>query len=350
MKYLPVVSVAALLLAAAVPAQQTPVLKPVPTKPAEAGRGPAPQPVGPGADPAETPVQAAPLRLTMAGPAIVAAKADVTLRLLIEVTEDSEVPAVLLNGIDLNVRVGGKDANPISRPGKGGPVALAAGTRIERQLTLPASAFMASPELTEMLVVAVSWKDQVGVDCTFKVAPDSSSVKLEDLDLAKTQVILVTNYGEMQLSFRPDKAPRHVENFVKLCLQGFYDGTKFHRVIKNFMIQGGCPNTKDDSKRAMWGSGGPGYRIDAEFNDLRHLKGTLSMARTSDPNSAGSGFFIVHKDAAHLDNQYSAFGNLVEGVDVLDAIANVAVGGPQRSTPQQPVVLEAAVVLPVAKK
>jgi peptidyl-prolyl cis-trans isomerase B (cyclophilin B) len=209
---------------------------------------------------------------------------------------------------------------------------------------------MANPDLQEMAVVAVGWKDQVGVDCTFKVAPDSSNVKVEQLDLAKTQVILVTNYGEMQLAFRPDKAPRHVENFVKLCLQGFYDGTKFHRVIRNFMIQGGCPNTKDETKRAQWGSGGPGYRIDAEFNDLRHLKGTLSMARTSDPNSAGSGFFIVHKDSPHLDNQYSAFGNLVEGTDVLDAIANVAVGGPQRSTPQQPVVLEAAVVLPVKKK
>ncbi|MCK5944304.1 MAG: peptidylprolyl isomerase [Planctomycetes bacterium] len=201
-----------------------------------------------------------------------------------------------------------------------------------------------------MVVVAVGWKDRVGVDWTFKVAPDSSNVKLDELDLAKTQVILVTNFGEMQLSFRPDKAPRHVKNFVKLALEGFYDGTKFHRVIRNFMIQGGCPNTKDDSKRAMWGSGGPGYTIDAEFNDLRHLKGTLSMARTSDPNSAGSGFFIVHKDSPHLDNQYSAFGNLVEGIDVLDAIANVPVGGPQRSTPQQPVILEAAVVLPVKKK
>ena len=156
--------------------------------------------------------------------------------------------------------------------------------------------------------------------------------------------------AEMQLAFRPDKAPRHVENFVKLCLQGFYDGTKFHRVIRNFMVQGGCPNTKDDDKKAMWGSGGPGYRIDAEFNDLRHLKGTLSMARTQDPNSAGSGFFLVHKESPHLDNQYSAFGNLVEGVDVLDAIANVQVGGPQKSTPVQPVVLSAAVVLPVTKK
>ena len=312
---------ALLSLAAAVPAQGAPVLQ-----------------------------QAPAYRMALSGPAIVAAKAEVTLRLTVNVVQDTTVPASVLNGMDLTVRVNGEAANPITQPGKGGDVPMVAGTRLERRLSFPVSAFMASPDIQEMAVVAVGWKDQVGVDCTFKVAPDSSNVKLEDLDLAKTQVILVTNYGEMQLAFRPDKAPRHVENFVKLCLQGFYDGTKFHRVIRNFMIQGGCPNTKDDSKQAMWGSGGPGYRIDAEFNDLRHLKGTLSMARTQDPNSAGSGFFLVHKESPHLDNQYSAFGNLVEGVDVLDAIANVQVGGPQKSTPVQPVVLSAAVVLPVTKK
>ena len=321
MKILQAVVAAALSLAAALPSQGVPVLQEAPS-----------------------------FRMSLSGPAIVASGANVTLRLIVDVARDVDVPAVVVNGTDLTVRVNGQAANPIARPGKGGDVPMTAGTRIERRLTFPASAFMAGPELQEMAVVAVSWKDQVGVDCTFKVAPDSSNVKLEDLDLAKTQVILVTNYGEMQLAFRPDKAPRHVENFVKLCLEGFYDGTKFHRVIRNFMIQGGCPNTKDDSKKAMWGSGGPGYKIDAEFNDLRHLKGTLSMARTSDPNSAGSGFFVVHKDAPHLDNQYTAFGNLVEGVDVLDAIANVQVGGPSKSTPVQPVVLSAAVVLPVTKK
>ncbi len=312
---------ALLSLAAAVPAQGAPVLQ-----------------------------QAPAYRMALSGPAIVAAKAEVTLRLTVNVVQDTTVPASVLNGMDLTVRVNGEAANPISQPGKGGDVPMVAGTRLERRLSFPVSAFMASPDIEEMVVVAVGWSGQVGVDCTFKVAPDSSNVKLEDLDLAKTQVILVTNYGEMQLAFRPDKAPRHVENFVKLCLQGFYDGTKFHRVIRNFMIQGGCPNTKDDSKQAMWGTGDPGYRIDAEFNDLRHLKGTLSMARTQDPNSAGSGFFLVHKESPHLDNQYSAFGNLVEGVDVLDAIANVQVGGPQKSTPVQPVVLSAAVVLPVTKK
>ncbi|MBL8754410.1 MAG: peptidylprolyl isomerase [Planctomycetes bacterium] len=186
-----------------------------------------------------------------------------------------------------------------------------------------------------------------GTSFVFKIAPDTRAVKLEDLDLNKTQVVLVTNYGEMRLSFRPDKAPKHVENFVKLSLQGFYDGTKFHRVIRNFMIQGGCPNTKDDSKPETWGSGGPGYTINAEFNDLRHLRGTLSMARTSDPNSGGSGFFIVHKESPHLDKNYTAFGNLEEGADVLDRIAETPVFNDK---PFTPVIVHSVVVLAVKKQ
>ena len=161
--------------------------------------------------------------------------------------------------------------------------------------------------------------------------------------------MLATNHGDLRLSFRPDKAKGHVENFVKLCLQGFYDGTKFHRVVRGFMIQGGCPFTKDEAAQEKWGSGGPGYAIPAEFNDLRHLRGTLSMARTSDPNSAGSGFFLCHREAAHLDRKYTAFGNLVAGADVLDRIAETPVGGPTRELPIAPVELIAAIVLPVKK-
>ncbi|MGC6486797.1 MAG: peptidylprolyl isomerase [Planctomycetota bacterium] len=293
--------------------------------------------------------QAPAYRMSLSGPTIVAANAEVSLRLVVDVVQDTTVPAAVVNGTDLTVRVGGEAAAPISRPGQGGDVKMVAGSRLERRLSFPVSTVLADVEVREMVVVAVGWKDQVGVDCTFKVAPDSSNVKLEDLDLEKTQVILVTNYGEMQLGFRPDKAPRHVENFLKLCLQGFYADTKFHRVIRNFMIQGGCPNTKDDSKRALWGRGNPGYKIDDELNDLRHLKGTLSMAH-SGPNTGGSQFFIMHSEAPHLNGVHTAFGNVVAGIDVLDAIASVQVGGPQKSTPVQPVVLSAAVVLPVTKK
>jgi peptidyl-prolyl cis-trans isomerase B (cyclophilin B) len=290
------------------------------------------------------------LRAALTTRSIVAANADVVLRLTILVESDTAVPSVLLNGAQLVVRAGGQPLKTIADPGRGEAVPLTAGTRIERTLTYPASSFLPNADGGEVVQVSVAWEGMAGVDCSFKVAPDTSKVDLATLDLARTEVVLVTSHGDMRLSFRPDKAPRHVENFVKLCLQGFYDGTRFHRVIRDFMIQGGCPKTKDARLEGEWGSGGPGYSLNAEFNDLRHLRGTLSMARTSDPNSAGSGFFLVHKDSLHLDGAYSAFGNLVEGADTLDRIANVPVGGPQNASPIQPVILHGAIVLPVKKK
>jgi peptidyl-prolyl cis-trans isomerase B (cyclophilin B) len=137
---------------------------------------------------------------------------------------------------------------------------------------------------------------------------------------AKEVAVIKTSMGEMVLEFWPEVAPRHVENFKKLAKQGFYDGTAFHRVIKNFMIQGGDPNTKDESKRGQWGQGGPGYNVNAEFNDRKHTRGVLSMARSRDPNSAGSQFFICLADAPHLNHQYTAFGKLIKGDDVLEKI------------------------------
>ena len=139
--------------------------------------------------------------------------------------------------------------------------------------------------------------------------------------------VIKTSEGEMVLEFWPDVAPGHVENFKKLAKQGFYDGTCFHRVIKGFMIQGGDPNTKDEAKQDRWGQGGPGYTIKAEFNDKAHVRGVLSMARSQDPNSAGSQFFICHGDPRFLDKQYTAFGKLIKGDDVLEKIA---------TTPTQP--------------
>src|SRR5687767_3322932 len=125
---------------------------------------------------------------------------------------------------------------------------------------------------------------------------------------AKEVAVIKTSMGEMVLEFWPDVAPKHVENFKKLARQGFYDGAAFHRVIKNFMIQGGDPNTKDESKRAQWGKGGPGYMLKAEFSDRRHTRGVLSMARSpAGIDTAGSQFFIVLANAPHLDRQYSAF-------------------------------------------
>jgi peptidyl-prolyl cis-trans isomerase B (cyclophilin B) len=132
--------------------------------------------------------------------------------------------------------------------------------------------------------------------------------------------IINTTEGEMVIEFWPDVAPGHVENFKKLAQKGFYDGTAFHRVIKGFMIQGGDPLTKDATKEHAWGTGGPGYQIKAEFNDKSHVRGVISMARSNDPNSAGSQFFICHGDPKFLDRQYTAFGKLIKGDDVLEKI------------------------------
>jgi peptidyl-prolyl cis-trans isomerase B (cyclophilin B) len=132
--------------------------------------------------------------------------------------------------------------------------------------------------------------------------------------------IISTTEGEMVVEFWPDVAPGHVENFKKLAQKGFYDGTAFHRVIKGFMIQGGDPLTKDASKEAVWGTGDPGYKIKAEFNKKSHVRGVLSMARSNHPDSAGSQFFICHGDPKFLDGQYTTFGQLIKGDDVLEKI------------------------------
>ena len=137
----------------------------------------------------------------------------------------------------------------------------------------------------------------------------------------KEVAVIKTSEGEMVAEFWPDVAPKTVENFKKLAKSGFYDGTAFHRVIKGFMIQGGDPLTKDESKQARWGTGDPGYKIDAEFNKKSHERGVLSMARSQDPNSAGSQFFICHGAPKSLDGQYTAFGKLIKGDDVLEKIA-----------------------------
>ncbi len=129
-------------------------------------------------------------------------------------------------------------------------------------------------------------------------------------------------WGDIQMKFFPDRAPNHVKNLVKLANEKFYDGTTFHRVIPGFMIQGGDPNSKD-ADRSRHGTGGPGYRVNAEFNKTPHARGIVSMARAQDPNSAGSQFFICVADANFLDGQYTAFGQVVSGMEVVDRIVNV---------------------------
>ncbi len=134
--------------------------------------------------------------------------------------------------------------------------------------------------------------------------------------------VIDTTDGKMVIAFWPDVAPKTVENFKALARKGFYNGTAFHRIVKGFMIQGGDPNTKDPAKKDIYGQGGPGYTINAEFNDHSHQRGVISMARTRDPNSAGSQFFICLGDASGLDHQYTAFGHLIKGDDVLGKIGD----------------------------
>lgn len=136
------------------------------------------------------------------------------------------------------------------------------------------------------------------------------------------RAILKTKFGEMEIVLFPDLAPKHVESFVKLAKSGFFNGTIFHRVIPGFMIQGGDPLTKDPSNRSKYGTGGPGYTLPAEFSRVPHEKGILSAARTADPNSAGSQFFIMVDKAPHLDGQYTIFGEVVKGVELADTIVN----------------------------
>ena len=134
--------------------------------------------------------------------------------------------------------------------------------------------------------------------------------------------IIDTKFGSIEIRFFPEKAPKHVENFVTLAKTGFYDKTIFHRVIPDFMIQGGDPNTKDEKDKSSYGMGGPGHRVQAEFNDRPHVRGVVSMARSNDPDSAGSQFFIVVKDAPYLNGQYTVFGEVVKGMEVADKIVS----------------------------
>lgn len=135
--------------------------------------------------------------------------------------------------------------------------------------------------------------------------------------------IITTRFGDIEVEFYSDSAPKTVENFKDLAKKGFYDGLIFHRIVPGFVIQGGDPYTRDTTNRRRWGTGGPGWNIKAEFNKNKHTRGVLSMARSQDPDSAGSQFFIVLKDSNFLDGQYTIFGKVKYGMDAVDKIAKL---------------------------
>ncbi|MFO1501115.1 MAG: peptidylprolyl isomerase [Verrucomicrobiota bacterium] len=166
---------------------------------------------------------------------------------------------------------------------------------------------------------------------------------------ANEVAVIQTSAGEIVIRFWPDVAPKTVENFKKLARQGFYDGTAFHRIVKGFMIQGGDPLTKDAQAEDRWGTGGPGYQVKAEFNERPHVRGVISMARSQHPDSAGSQFFICLADARFLDRQYTAFGELVKGDDVLGRLGDTqtkASGGGEKSRPVSRVGVQSVKIVP----
>lgn len=173
-----------------------------------------------------------------------------------------------------------------------------------------------------VLAAAVGFQAQAADEKTEAAKPAASPVE--------EVAVIKTNMGEMVLEFWPDVAPKHVENFKTLAKKGFYDGTCFHRVIKGFMIQGGDPLTKDEANSGRWGTGDPGYKIKAEFNSKDHVRGVLSAARSQDPDSAGSQFFICHGAPSFLNKQYTAYGKLIKGDDVLEKIATTKTGAQDR--------------------
>ena len=162
------------------------------------------------------------------------------------------------------------------------------------------------------------------------------------MDYYKDKVAeLHTSSGEIDIRFFPDAAPNHVKNFIDLAEKGFYNGTKFHRVIPGFMIQGGDPNTISGPP-ATWGTGGSGKHVDAEFNNIHHARGIVSMARAQDPNSASSQFFICVADSGFLDKQYTVFGQVTKGMDVADKIVSASRNAQDR--PDSPTTIEKVVI------
>ncbi len=300
--------------------------------------------------------QDAPYKVSLSADSYVRLGDTIQVKLELEALQNCKIPHGWITGDAFRLRVNGKNLGPLGKVDpKASGFRLKAGTKMK--LTIPILSKDLASHLGDMVKPGAILKCELGLPkmpsaiATFQMVKEPQAKDLAKLDLARTKIAMVTNFGTMVISFRPDKAPKTVANFVKLSLKHFYDKTKFHRVIPGFMIQGGDPNSKNDNPDDD-GLGDPGYKIEAEFNDLKHARGVLSMARSADPNSAGSQFFICHAAASHLDGKYTAFGKLVDGLDTLDRICKVPLGfnrGGQKTRPTKDVVVLRTVVLPVWK-
>lgn len=181
------------------------------------------------------------------------------------------------------------------------------------------------------------------------LASEENKEESASVNTSNEVAVIKTSEGEMVVQFWSDAAPNTIENFKKLARSGFYNGTIFHRIVKNFMIQGGDPNSKDPAKENRCGEGGPGYKIKAEFSDHSHERGVISMAREPDPDSAGSQFFICLASVPRLDHQYTTFGKLIKGDDVLGKIGATPVARNsmgEMSKPTKRVVIEKIGIVP----
>ena len=202
--------------------------------------------------------------------------------------------------------------------------------------------FNASPKMKLLILSLVILSSAV-------FAADEKKEEKSPIKSSNEVAVIKTSEGDMVVQFWTDAASKTIENFKKLARQGFYDGTIFHRIVKGFMIQGGDPNSKDTAKENSYGQGGPGYDIKAEFNDHSHDRGVISMARGPDPNSAGSQFFICLAPVHRLDHQYTTFGKLIKGQDVLEKIGDIEVTKNSMGEPSKPtkrVVIESIKIVP----
>jgi peptidyl-prolyl cis-trans isomerase B (cyclophilin B) len=210
------------------------------------------------------------------------------------------------------------NGQPLADRGSTDPIVLPKGSTMT--LTLDLSPYIETKAAFQLNLAGAD--DASGKKVSvFTAAPEGMDFMTVDAAALDDYVVLLqTNQGDIMLEFWPELAPNHVRNFLDLCQTGFYEGILFHRTSPTFMIQGGCPNTKTDRKNA-WGSGNGPRMVDAEFSDKKHVRGILSMARSSSPNSASSQFFLMTADSFFLDGKYSAFGKITSGLDVIDRIA-----------------------------
>src|ERR1043166_9305972 len=193
------------------------------------------------------------------------------------------------------------------------------------------------------------WSLAVLLLASTAVAAEEKKEEKTSVNTSNEVAVIKTSEGDMVVQFWNDAAPNTIDNFKKLARQGFYDGTVFHRIVKGFMIQGGDPNSKDPAKESTYGQGGPGYKVKAEFNNHSHDRGVISMARGPDPDSAGSQFFICLAPVRRLDGQYTTFGKLIKGDDVLEKIGDTSVtnnGMGEVSKPTKRIVIEGVKIVP----